>query len=135
MTEAAICPDWAGAWFHQRLLDRKLRPTVRVSYERTAFVKQVGDTAIRLTLDRNLLGVPTNEWGVAPLREGHSLLDGAALMEMKYHISMPDLFRDLLPHLPAQPARMSKYRRCVKLCGLAEPIILAGPHDLRWAAS
>ena len=135
LTEARILPDWAGTWFHQRVLKRDLRPTVRVSYERTAFVKQIGDTTVRMTLDRNLLGATTNEWTVAPLREGQPLLEGAALLEMKYHITLPDLFRDLLPQLPPQPARMSKYRRCVHLCGLAEPIILPGPHELRWAAS
>ena len=88
-----------------------------------------------MTLDRNLIGAATSEWGVAPLRDGQPLLEGAALLEMKYHVEMPELFRDLLPKLPAQPARVSKYRRCVHLCGLAEPIILPGPHELRWAAS
>jgi hypothetical protein len=33
---------------------------------------------------------------------------------------MPDLFRRLLPDLPLQSARVSKYRRCVRLCGLAQ---------------
>ena len=31
---------------------------------------------------------------------------------------MPALYRDLLELLPIQPARASKYRRCVELCGI-----------------
>ena len=52
------------------------------------------------------------------------LLHGAVLLEMKYHVSLPAVLRDLLPMLPAQPTRVSKYRRCVHMCGLAAPDIL-----------
>jgi len=39
---------------------------------------------------------------------------------LKFHDTIPDLFRGLLPLLPMQAARASKYRRCVRLCGLAQ---------------
>jgi hypothetical protein len=121
--------EWTGAWFHQRLLRRSLRPAARVSYVRTAFFGHVGNTPVRLTIDRNLVGAPADDWNLTSPFDGHPLLDGEALMEMKFHISMPELFKDLLPHLPTSPARLSKYRRCVHLCKLASPIILPGPHE------
>lgn len=135
LSEANAHPDWVGSWFHQRILKRGLRPTVRVSYERTAFFGRAGELPVRLTLDRNLIGAAANDWEIMPLRDGLPLLDGAVLLEMKYHICMPELLRSLLPKLPVQPARVSKYRRCVHLCGLAEPVILPGPHELRSTAS
>jgi hypothetical protein len=135
LAEAQTHPDWAGTWFHERILKRGLRPTVRVSYERTAFFGQAGASPVRMTLDRNLVGAAANDWDIVPLRDGLPLLHGAVLLEMKYHITMPELFRDLLPHLPAQPARVSKYRHCVHMCGLAEPVILPKPMELRSAAS
>jgi hypothetical protein len=135
LAEAQTNPDWIGSWFHHRVLKRDLHPMVRVSYERTAFFGRAGVAPVRLTLDRNLIGAAASEWDVAPLREGLPLLHGAVLLEMKYHITMPEVFLDLVPHLPAQPARVSKYRRCVHLCGLAEPVILAGRHAMRSAAS
>jgi hypothetical protein len=131
LAEAQTNPEWVGSWFHERILKRELRPTVRVSYERTAFFGHVG-APVRLTLDRNLIGAAASEWDIVPLHDGLPLLNGAVLLEMKYHINMPDLFRDLLPHLPAQPARLSKYRHCVRLCGLAEPAVL--PEEERRSA-
>jgi hypothetical protein len=54
------------------------------------------------------------------LESGIELLPGRGLLELKFHDAMPDLFRRLLPELPLQSARVSKYRRCVRLCGLAQ---------------
>jgi hypothetical protein len=135
LAETQTDPEWAGAWFHQRILKRDLRPSVRVSYERTAFFGGAAEAPVRLTLDRNLVGVAAHSWDIAPVRDGLPLLQGAVLLEMKYHITVPEKFRDLLSRLPAQPARLSKYRHCVNQCGLAAPRALPGPQDLRSAAS
>lgn len=114
-------PAWAAAWFHRRIVAKNLRPIANVSYERTAFFGQFGAQPIRLTLDRHLIGAPTNDWRFAAITQGERLLGGggAALLEMKYHLALPEALRDLMPHLPAQPARISKYRQCIELCGLA----------------
>lgn len=127
LTDLMSDPNWAGAWFHQKIVKRSLRPTVRVAYERTAFMGTAGEMPVRLTLDRNLVGSPADSWDLLPLLGGQPLLDGAVLLELKYHVMMPELFRGLLPKLPAQPARVSKYRRCVHLCGLAEPRVAPSP--------
>lgn len=154
LSAALVEAEWSGAWFHARIQKRNLGPVCLVSYQRTAFFGMAGDAPIRLTLDHNVAGEPTRGWHVRPTGGGVPIVDGDFLCELKYHVHMPTLFQDLLPHLPAQPARVSKYRRCVELCGLAErivaasdpsadpstetppdgtPIILPGPHALRFA--
>lgn len=111
-------PDWDGAWFLQRVRRRDLQPTCRVAYWRTAFFGMADGMPVRLTLDRELIGTPLGRWEVPTLDQGQALLPGGALLEMKFHIHMPGLFQDLLPRLPLREARVSKYRRCVELCGL-----------------
>jgi len=115
-------PDWAGAWFCRRLRARALRPTCRVSYLRTAFFGQSAQGPMRLTIDRDLIGAPTDRWDTSPLREGVPLLPGGALLELKFHIYVPPLFQALLARLPSQPPRVSKYRRCVELSDLAAKV-------------
>jgi hypothetical protein len=111
--------EWAGAWFQRRVSQRGLRPACRVTYTRTAFFGQTGETTIRLTLDRNLAGAPATGWEV-PLADGEPLLQDGVLLEMKFNVHLPELFRSLLPRLPLHQGRVSKYRRCVQVCGLVE---------------
>ena len=118
LAAAAPPPAWAGEWFLGRVRPRGLRPAGRVGYWRTAFFGRSDDSPVRLTLDCELIGVPAGGWEVPPLTDGRPLLPGGVLLEMKFHVHLPALFRDLLPLLPLQPARVSKYRRCVQLCGL-----------------
>lgn len=118
LADAEIDPEWSAAWFHRRIVTRDLRPVVCVSYLRTAFFGDVGTQPIRLTLDRQLRGARSHEWRLDMPVQSHPLLDGGAILELKFHLAMPDLLRELLPHLPTQSARVSKYRRSVVLCGL-----------------
>jgi hypothetical protein len=78
-----------------------------------------GRQSVRLTIDENMIGVAARGWEAHPLHEGLDLLPGGALLELKFQDAMPELFRNLLPELPARAARVSKYRRCIRLCGLA----------------
>jgi hypothetical protein len=110
---------WSAGWFLDKALKKQVAPTCRVGYQRTAFYGVSGRQNVRLTIDENLIGVPARGWEAQPLREGLELLAGGALLELKFHDSMPELFRRLLPDLPSRTARVSKYRRCVRLCGLA----------------
>jgi hypothetical protein len=111
-------PAWSARWFHQRIRDKGLLPTCGVAYWRTAFFGQSANGPIRMTFDRHLIGAGYDSWGVPNLREGQPLLPEAVLLEMKYHVHMPVLYRDLLPQLPPQPARVSKYRLSVQRCGI-----------------
>ena len=116
---AEVSPDWAGAWFFDRLRTRRLRPRCRITYARTAFLGDSSAGPIRLTLDRDVRGVPADLWAVAPVEGGKALLPGAAVLELKYQTVIPQVFRELLEDLPPGGGGVSKYRRCVDACGLA----------------
>ena len=115
---SASSVDWAGAWFQERLAKRGLGPACRVTYRRTAFFGHSGGMPIRMTLDRDLTGELANGWDLL-LKEGQPLLPGEVLLELKFHTHLPELFRGLLPRLPLQQGRVSKYRQCMQVCGLA----------------
>ena len=113
-------PDWEANWFLQHALKKRVAPNCRVGYRRTAFFGLSGGQPVRLTIDENLVGVPARGWEAVPLQEGLELLPDRALLELKFQDVMPELFRGLLPELPLQSARLSKYRRCIRVCGLAQ---------------
>ena len=105
------------AWFLRSLRLRQLRPAARVAYDRTAF----HGPGIRLTIDRNLRGERAAEWNLLPLMEGRPLLEGKAVLELKFAGLLPGLFRDLLASLPGQmPGGVSKYRLCLRAEGMTE---------------
>lgn len=111
--------EWAAGWFLDKALRKRVIPACRVGYRRTAFFGMAAGQNVRLTIDENLIGVPARDWDAQPLHEGLELLPGSALLELKFQVSIPELFRGLLPELPVQTGRISKFRRCVQLCGLA----------------
>ncbi|HZZ77907.1 MAG TPA: polyphosphate polymerase domain-containing protein [Gemmataceae bacterium] len=110
--------EWHAAWFHKKISRRGLRPACRITYWRRAFFKQLGEHPVRLTLDHGLIGAAAADWNQSPVHDGEPLLPDHKLLELKFHVQMPSLFHDLLQHLPAQPARVSKYRLCMERCGL-----------------
>ncbi len=112
--------DWDAGWFLDYAKKKGVAPACRVGYSRTAFFGVSDGQAVRVTIDENLVGVPAKGWEAQTLEAGIQLLPGRGLLELKFHDTMPDLFRRLLPDLPLQSARVSKYRRCVRLCGLAQ---------------
>jgi hypothetical protein len=122
-------PDWRANWFLERALKKRVAPACRVGYRRTAFFGISGGQALRLTIDEDLIGVPARGWDAQPLQEGLELLPGRALLELKFQDVMPALFRGLLPELPLGTARVSKYRRCIRLCGLAQDRTLPPPTE------
>lgn len=114
-------PSWEAGWFLDHALKKQVAPTCRVGYRRTAYYGMSGRQNVRLTIDENLIGVPARGWEVPALQEGLDLLPGGAMLELKFQDAMPELFRPLLAELPLRTAGVSKYRRCVRLCGLAQP--------------
>jgi hypothetical protein len=116
---ADVSLDWAGQWFYRQLRFRDLRPSCWIHYQRTAFMGGSLHGPVRLTLDREVSGVPAADWHVPCGLEGaRELLPGSVVLELKFRAALPAVFRDLLTELPARVGGVSKYRLCVEAWGL-----------------
>jgi hypothetical protein len=107
------------AWFRRRVALRGLRPVCQVSYMRTA---RMGDTTsgpARLTLDENLQAFASDAFTFED-RTGVTLLDGHAVVELKYRGSVPVVFREAVETFALTPCRWSKYRSAAAALGLVE---------------
>jgi hypothetical protein len=111
-----------GLWFHQKVRFHDLRPVCRVAYNRTAFIGTAPEGALRLTLDRDPVGVAARDWALPPLYDGHAFLSESVIVELKFHTALPLLFHRLLAELPANTARASKYRLCLQALGIARRV-------------
>ncbi|HND55293.1 MAG TPA: hypothetical protein PLV92_22925, partial [Pirellulaceae bacterium] len=67
---------------------------------------------LRLTLDRQLRGELTDRWGMPALESGKPLLVGKVIVEMKFRLTMPTPFKQLVAELGITPGPVSKYRLC-----------------------
>jgi hypothetical protein len=100
-----VDPMWPGAWFHRRLLARRLQTTAQVSYRRTAHVGAATWGPMRLAF---LAGpaVP--------------VVPDKVILELKFRVDMPALFRHLVETFALQPVAISKYRLSVPTLGLVD---------------
>jgi hypothetical protein len=120
--------DWAGFWFHRRLRARQLRPVCQVSYERVAFMGGDVSVPLRLTLDRRLRCLPAGGWLPGVWEDGQQYLTGGVILEFKFRMFLPVLFKELIWEMGLVPSTVSKYRRGVQTLGLAGD---AGPSHER----
>lgn len=100
---------WGGEWFHRRLLVRKLRPVCQVSYHRTARTLDTADGLARFTLDCQLRVVPIAEpcfSDATPV----PFFDDRIIVELKYRVQLPGLFKRLIEEFALEPQSASKYR-------------------------
>jgi VTC domain len=111
--------DWPGEWFVKRLTLRTLRPVCRVTYERVALVGHTPDGPARATFDRAARGEAADGPVPDPVADGHRLLSGEVIAELKFLGSMPALFKAAVEDMRLTPGSVSKYRRCVEAAGLA----------------
>lgn len=102
--------NWEGCWYHQRLLARQLRPICQISYERTARVSMTRCGPIRLTLDESICARPVRGIAFAPPEEGQLLLEHEVIIELKYRMEMPAVFKQLVEDFGLNPKPISKYR-------------------------
>lgn len=108
--------DWPGHWFHRSVLLRRLQPAALITYERRAFQGSGTQGNMRLTLDRDICGTLASEW----LTEGHDripLLESHAIVEFKFHGSLPTMFKELAQKHGLSPTIVSKYRLCCNAWG------------------
>jgi hypothetical protein len=102
-------PSWPGHWFHERVVTRRLRPMVQVSYERTARLTRNMHGTVRLTIDDNLRSLPMPDRAFIP-GVGYPLLEGKNILELKYRIETPGLFKELIEEFKLQTQTVSKFR-------------------------
>jgi hypothetical protein len=110
--------SWPGAWFHTEFAQLGLAPVCRVGYRRTAFFGSVSSGAVRLTLDRGVVGVRDDGWRVAPVPDGADVLDGMVICELKFRDVLPEIFKALVAEIGLTPSGVSKYRRCMERAGV-----------------
>jgi hypothetical protein len=114
---------WPGSWYHRRLLARRLRPVCQISYNRTARVAKNEHGIIRLTVDENVRAVPIQGLGFNGHEAGTPLVGDPIIVELKYVIDLPALFKQLVEEFALNPQPISKYRLAVVALGFVpEPI-------------
>ena len=110
----------AAAWFARRVHARRLAPACVIAYDRMA--RQLGASGgagARLTIDENIRASAAagEAFRAAPdLR----LLDGRAIVEMKFQEVPPPAFKLLVERFGLSPDRFSKYRHAIARLGLAD---------------
>jgi hypothetical protein len=109
---------WPGAWFHRRILARRLHPTAHVSYHRTARVGLGTWGPMRLTIDDQILAAPTGALTFQPV-PATPVLPDRTVLELKFRVEMPAVFKHLVEEFALQPEAISKYRLAVPAIGLA----------------
>ena len=101
--------SWPGYWFHRRVMLRRLDPLIQMSYHRTARVGTAGAGPIRMTIDTNLRVLPMPDRAFIP-GVGFPLIEGKCIMELKFRMHAPALFKELMDTFKLVPSPISKYR-------------------------
>lgn len=102
---------WPGEWFRNRVLQYELQPSALVHYQRFARVSRYQNQTIRLTIDSQIAGQKTSNWEIPPFSDAPlQLLPDVEILELKFHHSLPPLFKRLLLEIPLISTGISKYR-------------------------
>ena len=118
LSEPAVDANWPGLWFYKRIHARKVRPAAQVSYSRTARVGAGTWGPMRLTLDEQLRAQPASGL-VFEAGEGTPVMEDKTILELKFRVEMPALFRQLVEEFALAPAAISKYRLSAHRLSLA----------------
>lgn len=108
----------ATAWFRRRLALRGLRPVCQVTYSRLARMGDTPEGPARLTLDEALHACASGAYAFEPHPDVR-LLDGQAIVELKYRGRVPSVFKEAVETFSLNPERWSKYRAAVMALGLS----------------
>jgi hypothetical protein len=104
---------WPGRWFHERLQLRRLRPLVQLSYDRVARVSPGPSGPVRMTIDRNLRALPLADFAFLP-PIGLSFLEDACIVEVKYQVALPAVFREMAAAFGLEVQNVSKFRAALR---------------------
>ncbi len=113
---------WCGSWFATRVSERRLQPTVQVHYRRFARTSTLGGENMRLTIDSQLQASAADGWNVASTSDAANQdrirATDAEILELKFHNTMPVLFKELLMTFAIPVTGFSKYRTAVNAWNL-----------------
>jgi hypothetical protein len=101
--------DGPARWFHDRLRMRRLGAVCQVGYLRTARVLRTLSGLARLTLDTDLRAQPIGRPVFQP-GAGAPVAGADTIVELKFSVAMPALFKLLVEEFRLEPMRVSKYR-------------------------
>lgn len=123
-TAGSFNDAWCGNWFLERIAKRNLQPTIQLSYRRFARVVTLNGESMRLTIDSNMRATSARMWHVHDVSRGAenvTQFGDSEILELKFHESMPWLFKQLLQTFAIPSTGFSKYRTAIAAHGLAEP--------------
>jgi len=113
-------PTWKGYWFHRRLIARGLRPVLQFSYDRTARLGTSETGPVRLTVDQNFRALPMPDRAFI-IGVGLPVLEDKNIVEIKYRIALPQIFKQFLEEHGLKIGKVSKYRVGLGALGLTPP--------------
>ncbi len=102
---------WIAEGFRQEIEKRGLLPICRISYLRSAWMAPSSTGPMRLTIDRQICGIPADNWQLDPVIGGKHILETQYVLEFKFRETMPLPFKSLLEQAVLNAAAVSKYRR------------------------
>jgi hypothetical protein len=111
-------PEWVGYWFRRRLVARRLFPRCQIRYQRVARVGMTPSGPVRLTIDRNVCAFASGDYGIHESASWTPLLPEQCILELKFRLEMPPMFKSLLEEFSLAPQPVSKYRLSIQTCGL-----------------
>ena len=111
--------DWPGRWFAQRLSHRQLKPVCQIEYRRTARLGMSSTGPLRLTIDRDIVATSISTVAFTSY-PGIEVLPGREVLELKYRVHVPPLFKRMIEKFHLEPLAISKYRMGVEALGLVD---------------
>jgi hypothetical protein len=109
---------WSGAWYHRRLLLRRLRPVCQINYHRMARLYMGTHGPVRFTMDEQICAAPADCLSFANGVTSKQLLTNEVIIELKYRVEIPPIFKLLMEEFAMPSAKMSKYRLAARELGL-----------------
>jgi len=116
--EAPRDSSWAGAWLQRRLTVRQLAPVCVLRYRRTARLTPSAYGPARLTLDEQAVAWRTTQCSLDDQPAGTGICEGHVILELKYQMALPPLFKELAETFGLEPGKLSKYRLAAPALGL-----------------
>ena len=119
---------WEGYWFQRRVLLRRLKPFIQMSYDRVARVGMSPTGPIRMTIDTNLRVLPMPDRALIP-SVGFPLLEDKCIIEVKYRRQLPVVFLDMIQGFKIERQKVSKYRVGLSALDFPLPMEPAAPES------